>query len=104
MPVPHPLVFTYRLAVARSPKVEPEFFPTLVAIHTAGGLSSGSIPGMAERGFSLGVEAMRNLDPETEGYIVTRIGDYEADDKSDRWDGITPAMVKHGWRILIIWE
>jgi len=103
MPTPRHLVFTYKLAVARGPKMEAEFFPTLTAIHTAGGLPSGGGPGLAEQGFALGVEALKNLDPETARYTVTRIGNHETPDTAGDWHGRIPVMERHGWRIYLDW-
>lgn len=104
MPPPRPLVITQRLAVARNPKSEPEFFPTMIAVHAAAGLASGGIPGMAEQALALAEEALRKMDPETGRYVVTRIESHTVLDRTNPCQGRTPIIEKHGWRIFIDWE
>lgn len=101
-PVHH--AFAYKVALARNPKTEAEYFPTLIVIPPAGDPAAAPTPEMVAHGFSLGVDAIRNLDPETERYVVTPIGTHQQRCVDVGKHNAVPELERDGWRVFIDWE
>lgn len=103
MSTPGRIALVYQITLARSSKWEAEHSATVRVIPPAGDASSSSDQERLSNSYSLGIEAIHNLDPELERMIVTRTSEVEVASLGDGFDASEAALEKDGWRVFIEW-
>ena len=98
-----PLALVFPITLARSTKWEAEYSGT-VRVIPPGNIASLSDDVAFAHGYSLGVEAIRHLDPEVARMIVKPNGKPEALPFDQATHDSPPAFEKDGWRVFIEWE
>ncbi len=98
-----PLALVFPITLARSAKWEAEYSGT-VRVIPPGNIASLSDDVAFAHGYSLGVEAIRHLDPEVARMIVKPNGKPEALPFDQNSHTSPPAFEKDGWRVFIEWE
>lgn len=101
--MPGLFALVYPITLARSPKWEAEYFGT-VRVIPPGNISSLSDDALFAHVHALGVEAIRNLDPEMARMIVKPNGKPEAQPFDEAAQDSPPAFEKNGWRVFIEWQ
>jgi hypothetical protein len=98
-----PLALVYSITLARSAKWEAEHSGTLRVIPP-GNIASLSDDLVFAHGYSLGVEAIRHLDPEVGRMIVEPNGKPVRRPFDQATHDSPPAFEKDGWQVFIEWE
>lgn len=103
MPGPGKFAFVYKASIARNVKTEAQYFATIHVIPSATKAFGPADVQLADYGYSLGVEAIRAMDPEMEQMVITPLGD-PGFSTFDETGGLVPALRKNGWTVYIDWK
>ena len=101
-PEPDRPAWVCRFTLARSLKREPEYLPTLHVVPPRS--SFLQITEVLQHALSLGMEAIRDLDPEIGEMIITPFGETEILQFDDRAGERVPAFEQDGWKVFIDWN